>query len=167
MPCSSQHVSCAERATKLSLLSTSTCVTSTPEIADLQTCVKKLRDLIEKSDAMLYAPSLNEVELVGIFSEQQLAGTQPACTIAAPHSLSLTRLNASRPCGHQRPPRRQTEPLQCQPEQIMETSLQPSVTRAQPDIPAQPLQFEPSNSTTTICEPPAASHSGLTVKTCR
>ncbi|XP_028323102.1 uncharacterized protein LOC114475878 isoform X4 [Gouania willdenowi] len=121
----------------------------------------------EKSDAMLYAPSLNEVELVGIFSEQQLAGTQPACTIAAPHSLSLTRLNASRPCGHQRPPRRQTEPLQCQPEQIMETSLQPSVTRAQPDIPAQPLQFEPSNSTTTICEPPAASHSGLTVKTCR
>ncbi|XP_028323254.1 uncharacterized protein LOC114475878 isoform X6 [Gouania willdenowi] len=46
----------------LSLLSTSTCVTSTPEIADLQTCVKKLRDLIEKSDAMLYAPSLNEVE---------------------------------------------------------------------------------------------------------
>ncbi|XP_028323179.1 uncharacterized protein LOC114475878 isoform X5 [Gouania willdenowi] len=121
----------------------------------------------QKSDAMLYAPSLNEVELVGIFSEQQLAGTQPACTIAAPHSLSLTRLNASRPCGHQRPPRRQTEPLQCQPEQIMETSLQPSVTRAQPDIPAQPLQFEPSNSTTTICEPPAASHSGLTVKTCR
>ncbi|XP_028322960.1 uncharacterized protein LOC114475878 isoform X2 [Gouania willdenowi] len=47
----------------LSLLSTSTCVTSTPEIADLQTCVKKLRDLIEKSDAMLYAPSLNEVEV--------------------------------------------------------------------------------------------------------
>lgn len=46
----------------LSLLSTSTCATSLPETADLQICLKKLRHSIEKSDAMLYAPSTDDIK---------------------------------------------------------------------------------------------------------
>ncbi|XP_024859530.1 uncharacterized protein LOC108239486, partial [Kryptolebias marmoratus] len=45
----------------LSVLSTCSSAASMTEIKDLQTCLGSLRVSIEKSDAMLYSPSVNEV----------------------------------------------------------------------------------------------------------
>ncbi|XP_041789014.1 interleukin-15-like isoform X2 [Chelmon rostratus] len=59
---SSRPVTCAERASKLSVLSTCTCAASVPGTADVQTCLEGLKHAIQKSDAMLYAPSVNDVE---------------------------------------------------------------------------------------------------------
>lgn len=44
----------------LSLLST--CVAAVPDTEDLQRCVKDLRVQIEESDAMLYAPSIDDIK---------------------------------------------------------------------------------------------------------
>nr|BAN84544.1 interleukin-15 [Oplegnathus fasciatus] len=48
----------------LSFLSTYTCAASVSgkDTEDIQTCLKELKGNIEKSDAMLYAPSSNDVE---------------------------------------------------------------------------------------------------------
>ncbi|XP_041789015.1 uncharacterized protein LOC121603830 isoform X3 [Chelmon rostratus] len=46
----------------LSVLSTCTCAASVPGTADVQTCLEGLKHAIQKSDAMLYAPSVNDVE---------------------------------------------------------------------------------------------------------
>nr|XP_020447479.1 uncharacterized protein LOC109955551 isoform X3 [Monopterus albus] len=57
---SSRPVICAERATNLSFLSISTCAAIKPE-RELKRCVMGLHDNIKKSDAELYAPSLDEI----------------------------------------------------------------------------------------------------------
>uniref|UniRef100_UPI0037E6FFAB interleukin-15 n=1 Tax=Semicossyphus pulcher TaxID=241346 RepID=UPI0037E6FFAB len=46
----------------LSCLSTSTCADAVPHLDHLQTCLNDLKPSIEKSDAMLYAPSANNVK---------------------------------------------------------------------------------------------------------
>ncbi|XP_074555190.1 interleukin-15-like [Halichoeres trimaculatus] len=46
----------------LSFLSTCTFAVSVRDIAHLQICLEKLKPSIEKSDAMLYAPSTNDVK---------------------------------------------------------------------------------------------------------
>ncbi|XP_008300765.1 interleukin-15 isoform X1 [Stegastes partitus] len=47
----------------LSLLSTSTCAQAfVPETADLKICLRDIKKTIEKSDAMLYAPSVNDIK---------------------------------------------------------------------------------------------------------
>ncbi|XP_040003144.1 interleukin-15-like isoform X2 [Xiphias gladius] len=46
----------------LSFLSISTCAAHRDDTADLQTCLSKIKHTIEKSDAMLYAPSINDIE---------------------------------------------------------------------------------------------------------
>ncbi|XP_071399795.1 interleukin-15 isoform X1 [Centroberyx affinis] len=45
----------------LSVLSTSTCAASTPVKAEVQHCLKRLKPTIEKSDALLYAPSVDDI----------------------------------------------------------------------------------------------------------
>ncbi|XP_008300774.1 interleukin-15 isoform X2 [Stegastes partitus] len=48
----------------LSLLSTSTCAQAfVPETADLKICLRDIKKTIEKSDAMLYAPSVNDIKV--------------------------------------------------------------------------------------------------------
>lgn len=59
---SSWPVTCAERATKLSFLSIQTCAASGPTTAEVQVCLGEVKQEIEKSDAMLYAPSADDVE---------------------------------------------------------------------------------------------------------
>lgn len=46
----------------LSVLCSITCAYSGPETGPLQDCLNNLKNAIEKSDAMLYAPSINDVE---------------------------------------------------------------------------------------------------------
>ncbi|XP_070845937.1 interleukin-15-like [Chaetodon trifascialis] len=46
----------------LSFVSTFACAASVPGTADVQTCLDELKSAIQKSDAMLYAPSVNDVE---------------------------------------------------------------------------------------------------------
>ncbi|XP_044041299.1 interleukin-15-like [Siniperca chuatsi] len=77
----------------LSFLSTSTCAASVHGTADVQTCLERLKHTIEKSDAMLYAPSTNEVkenckimslrcymlELIMVINEEEIVDHKANC----------------------------------------------------------------------------------------
>ncbi|XP_018546446.1 uncharacterized protein LOC108893105 isoform X2 [Lates calcarifer] len=58
---SSRLVTCAERATKLSFLSIPTCAASGNNVQPLKRCFEMLKHTIQKSDAMLYAPSIDDI----------------------------------------------------------------------------------------------------------
>ncbi|XP_040893203.1 interleukin-15 isoform X5 [Toxotes jaculatrix] len=90
---SSRPVTCAKRATKLSSLSISTCAASADNTRPLQFCLKALQNRIEKSDAMLYAPSVNDIkencenvslkcymlELIMVLNEEEVNDTIANC----------------------------------------------------------------------------------------
>ncbi|XP_034543005.1 interleukin-15-like isoform X2 [Notolabrus celidotus] len=59
---SSWPVTCVQTATKLSFLSTCTCAVSSKDIEHFNICLDHLKSSIQKSDAMLYAPSTNDVK---------------------------------------------------------------------------------------------------------
>ncbi|XP_068614188.1 interleukin-15-like [Brachionichthys hirsutus] len=77
----------------LSFLSTYTCAASVPGTADVQICLNLLRHDIEKSDAMLYTPSTNDVkknckmmslrcymlELIMVINEEEIMDNNAEC----------------------------------------------------------------------------------------
>ncbi|XP_067354399.1 interleukin-15 isoform X4 [Channa argus] len=84
---SSPPVICAERATRLSFLSISTCSASSLNTKHLQKCLTGLRQRIQKSDAELYTPPFSQIcvnsslkcymlELKMVLNEERLEGTE-------------------------------------------------------------------------------------------
>ncbi|XP_032355706.1 interleukin-15 isoform X3 [Etheostoma spectabile] len=90
---SSRPTTFAERDTKFSFLSTSTSAAPVPSTSHAHICLKDLKNAIEKSDAMLYAPSASDVkenckmmslrcyilELLVVIMEEEIVGPRANC----------------------------------------------------------------------------------------
>ncbi|XP_054636426.1 uncharacterized protein LOC129183335 isoform X2 [Dunckerocampus dactyliophorus] len=79
----------------LSILTTASCALTVSQSADVQHCVSNLRPSIKKSDAMLYAPSMNDIhakchllslecyikELLMVINEEDVENTYVHCIL--------------------------------------------------------------------------------------
>nr|UOV22687.1 interleukin 15 [Oostethus manadensis] len=79
----------------LSILTTASCALTVSQSADVQQCVSSLRPSIENSDAMLYAPSMNDIhvkchlltlecyvkELLMVIDEEDVENTYVYCIL--------------------------------------------------------------------------------------
>ncbi|XP_028449391.1 interleukin-15 isoform X4 [Perca flavescens] len=109
---SSRPATFAERATKLSFLSTSTSAAfvPVPNTSHAQSCLKSLKNAIEKSDAMLYAPSAVQdnckvmslrcyiLELLVVIMEQEIVGPKANCIFDFNDRLPKDNFVGCRPC---------------------------------------------------------------------
>ncbi|XP_031132940.1 interleukin-15 isoform X3 [Sander lucioperca] len=111
---SSRPATFAEIATKLSFLSTSTSAAfvPVPNTSHAQICLKSLKNAIEKSDAMLYAPSANDVEenckvmslrcyiweLLVVIMEEEIVGPKANCIFDFNARLPKDNFVGCRPC---------------------------------------------------------------------
>ncbi|XP_069386821.1 interleukin-15 [Paralichthys olivaceus] len=80
----------------ISFLSISTWAVSVADTADLQICLKMLKQTIEKSDAMLYSPSIDDseencenmllkcymLELIMVLNEEEVKDSRASCILA-------------------------------------------------------------------------------------
>uniref|UniRef100_A0A8D3CXJ1 Interleukin n=2 Tax=Scophthalmus maximus TaxID=52904 RepID=A0A8D3CXJ1_SCOMX len=95
----------------LSFLSISTVAVSVADTADLQFCLGMLKHTIQKSDAMLYAPSIDDIEencenvslkcymleLIMVLDEEEVKGNKASCILAFNDHLDSGSVGC-RPC---------------------------------------------------------------------
>ncbi|XP_051242686.1 uncharacterized protein LOC127355646 isoform X5 [Dicentrarchus labrax] len=110
--CSSRPVTCAERVTKLSFLSPFTCAASVPDVTEVKICLNRLKPAIEKSDAMLYAPSGDDIkesckitslrcymlELIMVAGEEEIMNNDTECIMDFNDTLPTVESVVCPPC---------------------------------------------------------------------